>query len=692
MIATQQSNALRRVESWVEHDRERRARDQARAQYAFDSAGDLTAIMEASGGRAEFRYDQRRRLIETIRDGIHTRYAYDSSDRLSEIISHDAPRRFEFDAQGRILAVHRGTAGGVVYRYDSSGRVAEFRTAEVSTEHEFDDAGRIRCVRQTINGVVLEAHFAFDDGGRLSGTRLPGARLAYTWNAKGRPLSVSADDQVIARFEYVDAYRIVRLYSANGVVEESIADSIDGRPVSREWRQAGRVLDRREYAYDNASRLASDGGREYEYDRSGRLASVTSTGSEQAWKYAYDDGDNRISPRGPADDRVYRIDDAGQLIEARIDGDVAGQFTYDAKGRMVLARTPGGTLRYLYGPADELLAVTGEQGQPVRVLVHTPVGCVAEKRGAQIVFTHSDERGTRLFVTAADGQVLERFEYDAFGLPLDAAPNGACFTGRFWFPAARLYYFGARWYDPAAGRFITPDSQTAAPDDDRITGPLYPGATQAMLRRHLLSKWLDRPRLRNRYAFCGNDPVNCVDPNGHWSFGRVLLMLLGAIWTLPNTIFGLLVEITCLIGEVIRWLVFVFTLGHVSWATPGFDVAASGNLNAFALVFRGGWLGSFSSLLGITFGNVFFVYTDWESTASLSAGGDVSPPGHGGSVTIPLKDALYEHELRHTVQYSWFGPFFHLGLPIFGVYEWDVIVHGYEDAWLERDARAFGGF
>jgi hypothetical protein len=49
---------------------------------------------------------------------------------------------------------------------------------------------------------------------------------------------------------------------------------------------------------------------------------------------------------------------------------------------------------------------------------------------------------------------------------------------------------------------------------------------------------------------------------------------------------------------------------------------------------------------------------------------------------------LYEHELRHTNQYGWLGPFFHLGLPLFGVYEWQVILDGYQNSWLERDARA----
>src|SRR5205823_4492562 len=141
-----------------------------------------------------------------------------------------------------------------------------------------------------------------------------------------------------------------------------------------------------------------------------------------------------------------------------------------------------------------------------------------------------------------------------------------------WYAEIGLLYFGARWYDPDLGRFLTPDSYTGAPDDLRLVNPLRPGSQQAAARAEILGEWLKQPRVRNPYAFCANDPVGRVDPNGHWSFGGVLLSLLGAIWTLPNTLFGLLVEITCLVGEVVRWLVWLVTLGHVSWETPGFDV------------------------------------------------------------------------------------------------------------------------
>ena len=191
---------------------------------------------------------------------------------------------------------------------------------------------------------------------------------------------------------------------------------------------------------------------------------------------------------------------------------------------------------------------------------------------------------------------------------------------------------------------------------------------RARENRHRRAR-LRQPRLRERSAYCCGDPVNRFDPDGHWSFGGVLLSLLGVLWTLPNTAFGLAVEISCLIGEVVRWLVYAVTIGHVSWQTPGFDVAASGRLNAFALVFKGGWLGSFDSLLGITFGNVIFVNGEYEQHKAFQALPDpVSPPAYGGIETIPKAQALYEHELRHVNQYSWWGPFFHLGLPLFGLY------------------------
>lgn len=52
-----------------------------------------------------------------------------------------------------------------------------------------------------------------------------------------------------------------------------------------------------------------------------------------------------------------------------------------------------------------------------------------------------------------------------------------------------LYYYGARYYDPTIGRFISPDT----------TG-----------------QSLVNPQSLNRYSYCLNNPLMYTDPTGHW--------------------------------------------------------------------------------------------------------------------------------------------------------------------------------
>jgi RHS repeat-associated protein len=748
--ASRSHEALNRLESWLAQ-RERQLvltrrdgllteveeRDGRHSRYCYNQVGDLSRIAEEGGCEILFCYDDRRRLRRVERgEGETTSYHYGANDRLIAVEDRGVRFEFDHDEAGRLAAARRGNAGAVVYRYDTAGRVTVGRTSRVSTEQEFDASGRFTAIHQTMDGVRLTLRLAYDAAGRLSELRLPGCEtpIRYQWNERGWPAAVHSGERPIADFDYREPEKFCRVRFANGVEAQSWADEIDGRLTKQSIAFGAERLIGRELSYDATGKLLQDGVRRYEYDAQNRLTGGTCLATGADWRYGYDSrgniiaiGDDRLAYDAqdrlaqivrdgaaavsfrhdrlgrltgkvePQTETIYRYDDAGQLVEVSINGETAAQFTYDHKGRMVAMQSPDGFERFLYGPADELFAVTNEAGEPLRLFVRTPFGCLAEIHGdlesGAVFFSCEDERGVCRLVTDEAGRIVARPQVDPFGAPLSPDPFAAprSFGGRRWFPGVRLYYFGARWYDPELARFLTPDSYTAQPDDARIVNALGDASAQAIWREQLLPDWLKLPGVRRPYDYCGSDPVNGVDPNGHWSFGGVLLSLLGAIWTLPNTLFGLLIEITCLVGEVIRWLVWLVTIGNVSWQTPGFDVAASGRLNAFALVFTGGWLGSFPKLLGITFGNVIFVYKDWRNNPKFSSGGVVSPPAYHGTVSFPRDQALYEHELRHTNQYGWFGPFFHLGLPLWGVYEWDVIVNGYRNAWLERNARDFGG-
>ena len=89
-------------------------------------------------------------------------------------------------------------------------------------------------------------------------------------------------------------------------------------------------------------------------------------------------------------------------------------------------------------------------------------------------------------ITDDDGNVLNRYEYDAFGnftLKEETIENRFAFTGEQYDPVSQLYYLRARFYSPAIARFIQEDT--------------YYGDGL------------------NLYAYCHNNPVGYVDLSGN---------------------------------------------------------------------------------------------------------------------------------------------------------------------------------
>src|SRR5947209_3266157 len=521
-----QYTAVERMEAWVAEERRRTLHSSngqldavaepgvGQCRYEWDERGDLLRVAEADGRSTRYQYDNARRLISARRsDGAVTRYSYDAHDRLLEIDSPEQQRRFEYDEAGRPRIAYRGNAGAVVYRYDPQGRVTEYRTAVISCEQQYDEQGRMAALRQTINGVPLEVVQRYDDCGRLAQMLIPGASVEYEWDRKGRPARVSMNGGEVARFEYDDAHKVGRMLLANGVIEASRADIVDGRPVTREWMRDEEVLGSLAYSYTPAGKIISNGILDYEYDALGRLKSASVKNTDSHWHYEYDALGQRTKPQACSDEREYSFDEAGQLTEVRRSGESLARFSYDGKGRLAMMNTARGIERYLYGAADELLAVTDQQGLPLRLYIRTPLGCIAAVAGGTLRFFHQDERGNSLFITGTDGQVIARHECDPYGLPMAGLDVPQWFAGRIWNPETELYYFGSRWYDPKLARFLSADTYTAAPDDERLMHPLVSGTSQVWLREQFLADWLRRQRTRHAYAFCGHDPGIYHDPN-----------------------------------------------------------------------------------------------------------------------------------------------------------------------------------
>jgi len=106
-------------------------------------------------------------------------------------------------------------------------------------------------------------------------------------------------------------------------------------------------------------------------------------------------------------------------------------------------------------------------------------------------YIHSDHLGSANVVTDEAGLQLAHYEYAPYGSVartegLDVSAHK--FTGKE-LDETGLYFYSARYYDPVLGRFVTPDIFVQSPYD---------------------------PQSLNRYAYCRNNPVNLVDPTGHF--------------------------------------------------------------------------------------------------------------------------------------------------------------------------------
>jgi RHS repeat-associated protein len=97
-------------------------------------------------------------------------------------------------------------------------------------------------------------------------------------------------------------------------------------------------------------------------------------------------------------------------------------------------------------------------------------------------YTHQDAQGSVVAVTDATGKLTSRYAYGPYG-ESSTLTGVARYTGRRIDPETGLYYYRARMYSPALGRFLQQD----------------PIGTSGGV---------------NLYAYVGNDPINLVDPSG----------------------------------------------------------------------------------------------------------------------------------------------------------------------------------
>jgi len=87
--------------------------------------------------------------------------------------------------------------------------------------------------------------------------------------------------------------------------------------------------------------------------------------------------------------------------------------------------------------------------------VHGPTGLLARINETNITYYHSDHLGSHSAMTNEKGEVISESVYLPFGSQSGSSKFG--FTGKEYDSDLGLNYFGARYYDPNSGQFLSVD-------------------------------------------------------------------------------------------------------------------------------------------------------------------------------------------------------------------------------------------
>ena len=169
--------------------------------------------------------------------------------------------------------------------------------------------------------------------------------------------------------------------------------------------------------------------------------------------------------------------------------DTSIDFAYDASGKRAKKSVGAGSDTYYVNELFQIKDTGGTRENTSYIFAGNLR--VAMLKGGTPYYFHKDHLGSSSVLSDDTGEPVETTAYLPYGHERSHTGTDISdyrFTDQELDHGTGLYNYDARLYDPVIGMFITPDS--VVPD------------------------WID-PQMLNRYAYCRNNPLIYVDPNGH---------------------------------------------------------------------------------------------------------------------------------------------------------------------------------
>ena len=481
-------------------------------RYDYDLASNLTERQDRNGRTQAFTYDKLNRQTQerwldaqgnTVRD---IDYSYDAASQLTSVTDPDSAYSYTYDAAGRLLSTdNSGTAGTpdvlLNYGYDAVNNrtsVADVITGQQAGLETFayDDLNRVTRIEQSGVGVAdKRVELTYNAASQMTGVQryrdLAGTQTVadsrYDYDTAGRltALTHEQDGNSIAGygFTYDAANRLTQLVTPDGTSDYSYndRDELTGSEHSYQENEAYSYDDtgnRNSEGYDTGdhNRLAADGTYTYEYDGEGNRTRRVEIATGEVTEYGWDHR-NRMTSVVTKDANgvvTKSVEYTYDLYDRRI----AKSVDSDGNGAQVATEE-----RYLYDGEHIALVFDGEGNQLSRYLHGPQVDQVLAEETAEgeVRWALSDHQGTVRDLIDGDGTVLNHITYDSYGQVTSETNPDVDFrfgyTGRERDQETGLYYYRARYFDPAPGTFVSTDPLGFNAGDSNIYRYVFNGPT-----------------------------------------------------------------------------------------------------------------------------------------------------------------------------------------------------------------------
>ena len=507
--------ANRLLDRWNEIDRDGTL---AHASYDVDStcgaalctntAGKLASFTWPEGGE-RFGYDGRGNTLVTSRRiediTYETRFTYDAADRQTKVVHPDG-RAIDtsLDGAGRAISI-AGIVAGI--DWDERGLLQRLRFENgVEDNRIYDEQMRLTGIKAgSDDDDIVDVDYSHDGVGNVIRVEDALDVAGFSFDAENRydewhrlvssALGTGADSETQA-FTY-DV--IENLLSSTSTKAGSLAQ-LGAYEYEGAGPSAVTKVGTRGYSYDDAGQLTKRGDVELTWDHMGRLTSARENGVETG-RYLY----------GAAAERVAKIEKSGVVhyvspdfevrdgigvLYVRVQNQRVARLESKAiSSRALIALAPKGAADDEINAGDAWVAHTVDDAGDAGRLLLAAARRLLHDDGPKTAFLHRDLLGSAVVATDADGDVVGRQTFNAFGEQRASTGfvDAYAFSGQELDAATGLTHFKHRSLDTSAGRWVSTD-------------PLF-----------LVADVTDGEKvdqLASAYGYAANNPSSNVDPDG----------------------------------------------------------------------------------------------------------------------------------------------------------------------------------